>query len=329
VLVVNDLPPRISVCIATFRRPQRLKLVLDDLSAQSMPPAQVVVVDNDLRGSARETVDDFARDHASLAVVYAIQPLRGIALARNRTVALADGDWMAFIDDDERAPVDWLQKLMSAVDSHVADGMLAPVVPQLPEQAARWLKRGAFYDFPRLPTGTAVPPNRLRLGNAVLRGSLLRAETGPFDPDYGLKTGEDGDMLLRLVARGGRILWCDEAVVYEPIETGRLSLRWLLQRAYSRGQEFGRKTLAGRYGTATVARRLVFLAGSTLKLLVAASLSLASLPLGRHRAAHWLIRAGGNVGKLSAFLGWNYQEYERASASQLTTWPDREGVRRS
>jgi succinoglycan biosynthesis protein ExoM len=316
---VNTRTTRVSVCIATFRRPQRLKRLLDDLWAQNWPPAQIVVVDNDLRGSARETVDAFARDHASLDVVYAVQPLRGIALARNHTVALADGDWMAFIDDDERAPADWLQRLMSAAESHAADGVLAPVVAQLPEHAAAWLKRGAFYDFPRLPTGAEVPPNRLRLGNAILRGSLLRAEPGPFDPAYGLKTGEDGDMLLRLVARGGRILWCDEAEVYEPVEPARLSLRWLLQRAYSRGQEFGRKSLAGRYGTATGARRLAFFAGSLLKLFVASSLSIASLPLGRHRAASWLIRAGANAGKLSAFLGWNYQEYERASASRLVS----------
>jgi succinoglycan biosynthesis protein ExoM len=309
--------PRISVCIATFRRPRRLQLLLEDLSRQSLPPRQIVVVDNDRQGSARGTVDAFVREHKSASLAYEIQPLRGIALTRNRTVALAAGDWMAFIDDDERAPPDWLQLLMTAIETQAADGIIAPVLPQLPENAAPWLKRGSFYDFPRMRTGTTVPKNYLRFGNAILRSSLVRAEPGPFDPHYELRAGEDGDMLLRLLDRGARIVWCDEAVVYEPVEASRLSLRWLLQRAYSRGQEFARKRLAGRYGRMTFARRLLFFGDCAAKLCIAATLSLVTFPLGRHRAASWLVRGAANIGKLTAFLGWHYQEYERASASVL------------
>ena len=60
-----------------------------------------------------------------------MQPERNIALTRNRTVSLADGDWLAFIDDDERAPESWLQQLLEAATAHGADGVLAPVEPRL------------------------------------------------------------------------------------------------------------------------------------------------------------------------------------------------------
>ena len=45
---------KISVCIATYRRPERLSVLLDDLARQERVPDEVVVVDNDASGSARE-----------------------------------------------------------------------------------------------------------------------------------------------------------------------------------------------------------------------------------------------------------------------------------
>lgn len=304
----------ISLCIATYKRPARLAALLGDLAAQTQPAAQVVIVDNDANGSARPVVDAF-RANAPFVLDYAIQPARNIALTRNHTVALATGDWLAFIDDDERAPPGWLATLMDEAQRQSADGLLGPVLPEVPQDAPGWIRAGRFYDFPRMPTGTEVPANQLRFGNVLLRGSLLRLEPGPFDAAYGLTTGEDGDLLLRLRARGGRILWCDEAVVQEPIEPSRLSLRWLVQRAYSGGQEYARKALAGRYGAVTRTMQLRFFADAVAKMLIASLLALPAVLKGRHRAAHWLLRAAANAGKLTAFLGWNYREYQTASAS--------------
>jgi len=42
---------------------------------------------------------------------------------------------------------------------------------------------------------------------------------------------------------------------------------------------------------------------------LAACLAVLCLPLGRHRAAKWLIAAWANVGKLTALCGWRYREY--------------------
>jgi succinoglycan biosynthesis protein ExoM len=166
-----------------------------------------------------------------------------------------------------------------------------------------------------MPTGSTVPLNRLRFGNVIVRGSLMRAEPGPFDERYGLTTGEDGDLLARLVRKGARIVWDDEAVVNEPVEPARLSLHWLLQRALSGGQEYARKTLAGVYGPVTLQVRAQLFLQSLAQMLIAGLLSVASLPLGRHRAADWLIRAAANFGKLSVFWGWRYHEYAQAPSS--------------
>jgi succinoglycan biosynthesis protein ExoM len=299
----------IAVCIATYRRADRLGALLDDLAQQKLPPAEIVVVDNDAAGTARDTVEQHRRRVNAYPIRYDIQPARNIALTRNRTVELATAEWLAFIDDDERAPNLWLSQLAEAAKQYSADGVLGPVVPLVPEIAPQWIRRGRFYDFSRLVTGEAVPLNRMRFGNILLRGARLRQEPVPFDPAYGLATGEDADLLIRLVQKGAKILWCDEAEVLEPVDSTRLSLRWLMQRALSGGQEYARKTITGRYGPVGVAGRLQLIVRALAQLLIAGVLAIVALPFGRHHAAAWLIKASANLGKLSIFWGWHYQEY--------------------
>ena len=299
---------KISLCIATYRRTDRLAALFDDIARQTRLPDEVIVVDNDAGGSARAVVDARA-GRQPFPIHYAVQPKRGIAITRNLTVQMASGDWLACIDDDERAPPAWLAQLVEAAARFGADGVLAPVVPVVPDNAPGWIRRGSFYDFPRMASGGIVPLNRLRFGNVLLRGEPLRAEPGPFNPSYGLMTGEDGDLLARMANKGARIVWCDEAIVTEPVEKARLSLRWLLQRALSGGQEFARKTLAGTYGSVTLARRIKLFIQAFGQMAVAGLLALVSFPAGRHRAVGWLIKASANLGKLSVFWGWNYSEY--------------------
>jgi succinoglycan biosynthesis protein ExoM len=299
----------LSVCIATYRRADRLAALLDDLVAQERCPDQVVVIDNDADGSAAPVVQARLAAGAPFPIRYDVQPLKNISITRNHTVAAAVGEWLAFIDDDERAPPAWLARLCQAALEFKADGVLGPVEPGVPADAPEWIRRGRFYDWARMPTGKTVPPNKLRFGNVLLRGTLLRNATPPFDPAYGLTGGEDGDLLTRLVQQGARIVWCDEATVREPVEAARLSLRWLMLRAMRGGQDFARHRLNGRFGPLGATGRGSLFLRSLLQALLAAGLTLLSWPAGRHRAAHWLMKLAANLGKMSIFAGWHYREY--------------------
>jgi succinoglycan biosynthesis protein ExoM len=301
----------ISLCIATYRRPERLSALLDDMVNQQHLPNEVVVVDNDAAGSARAVVERRRAMGAPFQIHYDIQPVKNISLTRNRTVEIASGDWIAFIDDDERAPAAWLKQLAETVIRFSADGALGPVEPVVPADAPAWIRHGGFYEWARMKTGTIIPLNRLRFGNVLLHGALLRDTPAPFDPAYGLTGGEDGDLLGRLVQRGVCIVWCDEAVVHEPVEAARLSLRWLLLRALRGGQDFARHTLTERFGKLTSAGRVYFFLRALLQSVMAAGLALLSWPRGRHRAVYWLLKVSANLGKMSIFLGWHYREYGR------------------
>lgn len=300
--------PEVSVCIATYRRADRLDLLLGDLVQQKFRPLEVIVVDNDESASARSVVERW-RARAPFPIVYDVQPVKNISLTRNRSVEFARGEWIAFVDDDERAPAKWLDTLIDRALRDRADGVLGPVQPVVPADAPAWIRKGRFYDWARMPSGTEVPSNQLRFGNLVLRGSWLRRGVPPFDPGYGLTGGEDGDLLARLKQDGACILWCDEAQVFEPIEPSRLQLRWLLRRSLRGGQDFARHTLAGRYGEVSGSVRLRLFARALLQAALAAALCLLYWPLSRHRAVLWATKMYANFGKLSVFWGQHYQEY--------------------
>ncbi len=312
-LVSGQKLTTVSVCIPTYRRNDRLRAVLEDLRHQDRLPDQVVVVDNDATGAARSVVEGFRDSGSPFRVDYDVQPIPNISLTRNRTVALAIGEWLAFIDDDERAPKEWLGQLMHAAAAHQADGVLSPVQPQVPESAPAWIRRGKFYDFPHQPEGATVPLNCMRFGNVLLRASLLRAEPEPFDPRFGLMAGEDVDALTRLALKGARIVWTESAPVFEPIEPKRLSMQWLLMRALSGGQGFARYTIDGGFGAIGWPGRALFFFRVLLQLIVAVVIAVVSLPFGRHHAAAWLIKVGANAGKLSVLWGWRYHAYARNS----------------
>lgn len=306
---------RVSVCICTYRRPQQLAWLLADLGAQTRRPDEVVVVDNEAEGGGRASVEA-ARAGAPFPIRYEIQPVKNISRTRNRAVALAEGDWLALLDDDERAPAHWLQTLLDAAGRYEADGVIAPVVSVVPDSAPGWIRRGRFYQPARdTPTGEIMPLNSVGIGNALLHGARLRALEGPFDEAYGLTGGEDSDLLTRLVQGGARLVACQEAAVTEPVVAARLNLRWILLRAVRGNQDYTRNWRRGRFGALRPWSLPVFYLRAALQLGVAALLTPLSLPLGRHRAARWLQTAAGNFGKLSTLWGWHYQEYAPPSAN--------------
>ncbi len=300
---------RVSVCIATYARPAQLRDLLRALEHQGRRPDQVVVVDNDPAGSAQAVTHAARQESAIPHWHYAIQPHKNIAITRNWGIKTCDGDYIACIDDDEMPEADWLEAMLATALRHRCEVVLGPVLARLPSDTPDWVRRAGFFDWPRHPTGSAVPRNEYRIGNALLSHRFLRQTGVRFDAAFGLTGGEDGDLLLRLRQAGAVVLACDEAVVHESIPDTRLRLRWLLRRSLRGGQDYARHYRAGRYSKVSLWRLVVFYARATLQMLVAAACAVILMPWSRHRAARWLGKAAANLGKLTTLSGWRLKEY--------------------
>ena len=125
----------ITVCVCTYRRPDLLRNLLEDLRQQDtggLFTYSILVVDNDHRRSASSVVSEFAALH-EVHVEYYVEPEQNIALARNKAIEHASGDFVVFIDDDESPIQRWLLALFEACSKHNAHGVLGPVHPRYAE----------------------------------------------------------------------------------------------------------------------------------------------------------------------------------------------------
>ena len=107
---MNSSTDHICVCICTYRRAPLLNRLLEALASQATDAQftySIVVVDNDRLRSAEPVVSDFGRT-SPVPVHYFVEPQQNIAMARNKAVEHADGNYVAFIDDDEFPTQDWL-----------------------------------------------------------------------------------------------------------------------------------------------------------------------------------------------------------------------------
>jgi succinoglycan biosynthesis protein ExoM len=225
--------PRISILIATYRRPDGLDRLLRSFEAMvpETPAYEIVVVDNDLRETASEVVSRFAA--SGLPVRYVREPVKNIARARNAGIEASRAELCAFIDDDEIADPRWLVALTNALDATPAEGAFGPVLPSFEPEAPPWIRDLGFHGANPAACGTSVPWHGTYTGNAMIRRDVLGDDR--FDERLGLTGGEDVELFTRLTGRGARFVRAEDATVVEPVGRDRTTLRWIARRAYRNG----------------------------------------------------------------------------------------------
>ncbi len=288
----------VTVCICTYRRPELLRRLLDELARQQTGGRftfSAVIADNDRLESARPVADAIAAAGA-LPVVYCVEPRQNIALARTAALAHAQGEFAAFIDDDEFPASGWLSALFETCTAAGAQGVLGPVRPHFEQTPPPWVPRSGLYDRPEHPTGFVMSWRECRTGNVLFWRDILPADGPAFSPDFP-NGGEDQDFFRRMTARGHRFVWCNEAVAYETVPPIRWDKRVMMRRALLRG----RNTLKHTRGLAWARSLLVSLVAVPLYTLALPFLALA----GMHLFMRYLVRLCDHLGRLLAAVGFN------------------------
>ena len=192
--------PGIGVAIPAFNRADLIGETLGSVLAQTLPPAQIVVVDDGSTDNTRQVVEAYA----GRGVEYVFQPNAGLSAARNTGFASLRPDLAAvlFLDSDDRLVPDALARLSDALNSS-PDTALAYGRPCLIDPVGLPLSQGwEFEDATGDVYNTLLPRNFICTAGLVLlrRESLVQA--GAWDCD--LPATEDWDMWLRIAAGGGR-----------------------------------------------------------------------------------------------------------------------------
>lgn len=197
--------PTVSVVIPTYNRARFLPGAIASIRQQSVPCAEIVVVDD---GST----DDTAAVLASLGegIRHIRQANAGPAAARNRGIREARGEFVAFLDTDDRWLPEKIARQLQVMASHPAVALVSADMAIEDEHGARMVdsnfaKRGLRAFFEQLD-GAPVPeaPRRLLQLNFINTSTVLARrevllELDCFDTR--LRYGEDLELWLRIAAR--------------------------------------------------------------------------------------------------------------------------------
>ena len=291
------MPSLISICICTYRRPS-LADTLESLKRQRLPhgtSAEIIVIDNDEAGSARETVS--RASIASLPTRYVVEPRKGLSFARNRTLELARGSWLALIDDDEIATPDWLFQMFDCASRYDADAVIGSVFPKFAATAPQWLVSSPMYDRRLPPTGSRVGMGEATTANALLRADFVHSNGLKFDETFNATGGEDSDFFLRLLEKGGVVMSCREAVMYEHIPCERMTAKYVVRRSLATGEIYAH--VRTRHGNALTP--VAVLARAIVNVGAAACLITICLPLGKNAFYRFYVVLLRNLGKIQFF----------------------------
>ncbi len=291
----------ITVCICTFKRPELLLHLLNELQKQKTDQLfsySVIVVDNDHAQSAKESVLSF-KEQSEMHVEYYCEPEQNIALARNKAVENAKGPFIAFIDDDEFPVDEWLLGLYKARVEFDADGVLGPVKPYFEINPPKWIIKGKICERESFSTGTILKSCRqTRTGNVLLLKNIFKNKSDLFNPDFGKTGGEDVDFFRRKIHEGLIFIWCEEAPVYETVPAERLTRTYHLKRALLRGK-------VATFHTRYFKDKLFSTSKSTIAFLLYTLAMPFFLIMGQHVFMKFMIRNCDHIGKILAELGIN------------------------
>jgi GT2 family glycosyltransferase len=200
-----------SIVIATLDRPAELSRCITAIGALSFPRDQFeVIVVND--GGEPPPADQLRRAAGHVQLRILSTKNGGPGAARNAGVALARGDFLAFIDDDCTPPSDWLLKLAVVVDREpdaLIGGHTVNVLKgNLFSQASQLLIDYVYAYYNEAGSGRT---SFFSANNMVVAVGAFRT-IGGFDEAF--MTAEDRELCNRWSQTGGRFHYAPEVIMY-------------------------------------------------------------------------------------------------------------------
>ncbi len=216
------LQKQVSLIICTVDRLPDLERCLASVRQVRPGLAEIIVVSN---GSHRAAVEEIAGRHDAHVIG---EPRRGVGRARNAGIRAAYGKFIAFLDDDAQAGKDWLAHLIEPFADSSVDCVWGVVrAENSADPLQRAFEQMACPPLPQAPTvfdaRTGSDPFPLRMAmNGLTMNAAFRRDSfdrfGYFDTRFGrgtrIRSGEDTDLFLNLLRKGGRIVSAPRAVVF-------------------------------------------------------------------------------------------------------------------
>ena len=136
---------KISVLVATYRRPKLLVECLTALSQQQRLPDEIVIIVRDTDEKTMEALSAFENPFPNPDCIQTTRVQEpGIVAAENRGLEAAKGDIVVLIDDDAIASPEWLSNIENHYESETVGAVGGPVIPFIDQTPVKQYQPGRF-----------------------------------------------------------------------------------------------------------------------------------------------------------------------------------------
>ncbi|MBK9123560.1 MAG: glycosyltransferase family 2 protein [Chloroflexi bacterium] len=284
------MPPYISVVICTFNRVDLLRKALESLSRQDCDANryEVIVVDNNSTDLTGEMVRSCS---APFDVRYVLETTQGLSHARNRGWREAQGEYIAYLDDDAIAPPHWLSLASQIIEAH-RPAMFGGPVREFTEKDPPFWYKPSYMVALDLDEPQVLGPTYLVVGCNMFCSRRILELTGGFHPDLGMLGNRIGYAEEDFLQSQIRSLGGDNVIFGHPnlyighlVRSEKLTWHWIMRDAWSKGRYAWRhRTLQSGVTVITLSSRAAHFRSAvfnTLKALYAAGIGVWFRDTGR------------------------------------------------
>jgi glycosyltransferase involved in cell wall biosynthesis len=240
-----DRPPYATVVVCTRNRSARLVEACESMLAMDYPADRwhLLVVDNRSTDDTPEVARRLAEAHPG-RVRLIEEPEIGLSAARNAGIRAAEGEVIAFIDDDAFPVPGWLATVAEALTRPGVMAVGGPVEPLFQGELPPW-----FLDryLPYLTVWDRGDREQELTYNEYPRGANMAFHRdaldrfGTFSTRLGRKgrsllSCEELELCLRIERGGGRVLYLPAAHARHRVEVDRLVPGWIVRRFGAQGR---------------------------------------------------------------------------------------------
>jgi succinoglycan biosynthesis protein ExoM len=287
----------VDIGICTYRRPAIAATLLSlfEINVPDDVQVRLIVADNDVEPSAKATVERL-RDSSPFEITYVHCPKSNISIARNACLSECKAQYLAFIDDDETAPRNWLTELLARARATGAEAVLGPVTAVYRDGAPEWMRKGNFHStMPVWVNGDIITGYTC---NTLLKMDAPAVKGRRFALSLGQSGGEDTHFFSHMHAAGGKIAFAENAMLSEPVPENRASFMWLAKRRFRSGQTHGRVLADKKPGV----RRVVQVIKAASKVIYCGTMALIT-GFDVVRRNRYLLRGALHMGSASGAFG--------------------------
>lgn len=207
----------IDVVIVTKDRPEKLFRVVLSLLASSTLPTTIVIIDSSTLFPSTFYIPYIKKLCRTVGVrlIYKSRVKTGISFARNTGIACCMSDIVAFIDDDEVAPINWIRTIKNVFSrNHQYVVITGPRIP---------LYKSNFWNILwgiilRYEQGYRGYRDFIFGDNACYRLSYIKKYMLRFDLRMKISS-EDLSISYQIIQSGKRVLFCPELQIYHDFRT--------------------------------------------------------------------------------------------------------------